>query len=354
MRKTQLLACGFVLAASLFVAAQPASATDASVIVVEPGESIQAAVDAANPGDTIQVEPGTYQEHVNVYKDSLTLIGDHAVLTAPIGQHIDSNCSGSGRHAREGFCIAKGPDPSVGITRVRVSGFTVEGFEEMGIMTLFGNRVVIDHNTAIGNGEYGIVSFVSQRMTYRANHAEGSGEAGLYIGDTVGGGNLITGNTATGNGLFGIFVRDASGGVVTGNTMRGNCSGLMFLDTGSGGAGNNFNWTATGNVIDANNNACIDEPPPLSGAGVVLLGAQSITVENNTITRQAPNGESIVAGGVVLVDATDFGGGTATGNTIQNNVIRNNEPYDIDASGTTGVNTFTGNLCGKSNPAGLC
>lgn len=357
MRLRRLL--GACLAVGIGLPVAMATPASAATIVVSPGESIQAAVDQADPGDVVLVEAGVYRENVNIYEDNITLRGQNAVLKPPTTPQSNNCSEGPGEPSHEGICIFKlgqaGPEV---INNVRVSGFSVLNFQGTGIIVLFGNRVTVEGNTTIDNAEYGVAAFESRRVTFRNNRAEGSHEAGVYFGDSTGAGNLITGNRASANGLFGFFIRDAFGGTVNGNTAVDNCSGFMFLDTGSGGPGNLTGWRVEENVAADNNAVCPpggEMEPPVSGAGIILMGAQSLAVEDNTVQdHNGGDAPSIASGGIVLSDATMFGGGQASANVIRFNTARRNIPNDIDASGTAGTNTIKHNICQRSDPPELC
>jgi parallel beta-helix repeat protein len=239
---------------------------------------------------------------------------------------------------------------------VRVAGFSILNFPGDGVLVLYGLRITLEDNTAIANGEYGFASFQSESFTFRNNRAEENPVAGLYLGDTTGPRNLIVGNRATNNGEFGFFISDAFGGSVLGNTAVDNCSGFMFLDTGAGGPGNTRGWRVEENVASDNNQVCPggQGSPPTSGAGIVLYGAQSLIVEDNTVQDNNSGAPSLANGGIVLRDATAFGGGPVEANVVQTNTARRNLPFDIDAAGETETNVIRFNVCQLGNPPEVC
>lgn len=65
---------GITLFCLTILLAFPLAAMAAATWTVENGDSIQEAIDSASPGDTIQVEPGTYEEFLEVNK-RLTIEG---------------------------------------------------------------------------------------------------------------------------------------------------------------------------------------------------------------------------------------------------------------------------------------
>src|SRR5690606_21166071 len=62
-------------------------------VYVSPGESIQAAVDNASQGDIIIVEPGKYNESIQIDQDNLTIISDSKVRSDTVitAENADSN-----------------------------------------------------------------------------------------------------------------------------------------------------------------------------------------------------------------------------------------------------------------------
>ncbi|MEA3358667.1 MAG: right-handed parallel beta-helix repeat-containing protein, partial [Thermodesulfobacteriota bacterium] len=81
-----------------------------------------------------------------------------------------------------------------------------------------------------------------------------------------------TGNTANGNGLFGISVESGGNATVTGNTANGN--GLFGISVESGG-----NATVTGNTANGNG---IEE---WGAIGILVNSGGDATVTGNTVTE---------------------------------------------------------------------
>jgi parallel beta-helix repeat protein len=342
--------------------ASPAGA--AGAIIVNPGQSIQAAVDAASPGTTIIVQHGTYAENVAITKDGIRLIGVGATLVPPATSEPNAcslaDPSGPGP-AHDGFCGAgniefppDGPpvvtDP---LTNVTISGFTVTGFEGVGVIFIGAENPTVMNVHAVDNGEYGIARFVSTGGKIVANVAEGSEEAGIYVGDSPDANVLIASNEVSGN-LFGFFLRDAANGKVVGNRSHDNCVGLINLNTGSNVAGE---FNISGNLFPHNNEFCEgseeEGTPPLSGIGVLIAGGHGNSVKGNIITDNVPSAEVPFSGGVVVVDAGAPGANPPSDNVVKGNVIKRNQP-DIFFDGSGSGNVFEANACDTSVPDGLC
>jgi hypothetical protein len=75
---------GIALFCLAILLAFPLAAMAATTWTVENGESIQEAIDNAATGDTIQVEPGTYEEFLEVNKGlKIEGTGEGVVILAP-------------------------------------------------------------------------------------------------------------------------------------------------------------------------------------------------------------------------------------------------------------------------------
>jgi parallel beta-helix repeat protein len=329
--------------------AQAKSSPRSSKLIVHRGQSIQAAVDRAKPGTTIVVY-GTHHETVVIRKDGIALLGRKATLEPPA--EVNRLCGPSG------FCIAGDADPNTGknvrsyVKNVRITGFTVKGFKENGIVTLAARDSAFVKNRAIGNGEYGIATYSSIGTRIVSNTTSGSGEGGILLGD------YSSHVTAVSNDTYGneegIFVRDAAHGRIEGNNVHNNCVGTVFIADEPGLAGD---FKMSGNKVRNNTRACPGSEethtPPLSGTGVAILGAQDVSLSGNTITGNRPSGPTaFLEGGGVIVRG--LGRAVPKDNAVVGNTILDNRPEDIfwDRSGSG--NRFAGNRCGTSVPGGLC
>jgi parallel beta-helix repeat protein len=349
----EMAAAGMIVAAAVVVDAPAASAA----VVVHPGGSIQAAVDAARPGATVTVLPGTYHEAVCLTTDGIKLRGAGAVIMPP-AQPPQTPCAFDPGGQTIGIAVIGHLDPGTGevlepVRDVTVSGFRVEGFAAFGIGMLGGSNVDIVGNTAVGNGEYGIARFVSTGGSLRGNRATGSQEAGLYLGDSPEAHATIVGNTAWDNGFFGIFVRDSAHGTVVGNESFGNCIGIIMLATQAQVPVQD--WTVKGNRVHDNTRACpaSEDGPPASGIGIALAGASHSTVSGNVVTGNRPTGPTLAAGGIAVFSTAGLGGADPVADVVKGNELRSNDP-DLSYDGSGTGNTFLHNTCHTSTPGGLC
>lgn len=341
--KRQLVVVLLALAMPLLTAGTAAAAT----IIVRPGESIQAAVDRANPGDTIRVLAGTYRETVVVAKNAISIRGQNAVL---VPGEPNERCFGG---APEGFCVlgqmnSETAEVLAPVRNVSISGFTIRGFDDTGILAVGARKASFSFNRAVNNGEYGIAAFDSAGTQIAFNETSGTADAGIYVGDSPQA-NVSIINNDTHDNLFGVFLRNTMHGSVYGNRIHGNCTGVLVLADAPGPAG--F-YDISGNDIVENDKACPPgEGPPLSGVGVLLLGAKGNTVHDNEILDNTPTGPSAYTGGVVVAEG--LGGTPPTNNLVEDNVILRNEP-DIFWDETGTGNVFRNNECETSQPPGLC
>jgi len=287
---------GFCLVA-LFVLALPAVAF-AKVIKVKPGDSIQAAVDRANPGDRVQIAPGTYTSSstecpprpsracaVSVTKDDISIVGqgghgNSVVLEAEPGQNEGIAVGRQGG----GNCVE---EPEARVHGSLISGITVRGFEDDGILLACVDHWRITGVTAIENEEYGI--FPSHVLEGRLDHsfASGANDTGHYIGQSFD--SRVDHNVATGN-VSGFELENSTGIRADHNLAFGNTGGILsfdlpFLDV----------KVNSGNVIDHNvvmnndrENTCTDPEDTVcqvpSGTGILLMAVDENLVKSNLVT----------------------------------------------------------------------
>jgi nitrous oxidase accessory protein NosD len=326
---------------------------------VREGESIQAALDAADPGETVLVHRGTYRESLQIDTDGIRLKGNHVRLLEPASPG-DTICNQL--EPVTGICVVGQGDLEAGeiidyVSRVRIKGFTIEGFSGTGIFAVGSELLRVSHDKLLENGGCGVFALVSKRPHYLHNLSSDNAAPGLYVGDSPEANVVVRHNRSLDNTGEGILLRSAVGGKVSQNTLEGNCAGLLALADAPGPVGS---FQIVHNRVLENNRACPGEPaedePPISGLGIAVLGAFATGVSHNKVTGNQATGDSFVSGGIAV---TAGPGGTEP----QDVVIGHNKAFDNDNLPNdafdlfwdlTGSVAFTKNRCATSDPDGLC
>ncbi|WP_441245110.1 right-handed parallel beta-helix repeat-containing protein [Kitasatospora sp. McL0602] len=365
-RPPRLLPCAAVALLTCLGAAPPAVAAappdrGTSWHLVHPGESIQAAVDSAQPGDGVLILPGTYRESVQITTSHLTLqgLGQDTVLTPPDQAAPPSTQPPTGAAdcaaAGHGLCVTGTPEHPV--AGVSIVSLTVQGFLKNGINASGTDGLHVHGVLALANGQQGISQEKSVRSVVQDNDARDNGQAGVFLANAAneeGGaidtqGALVSDNRLSGNRL-GVVIRRARELTVEHNTISGNCGGVFVIgdeNTPRAGA-----LTVRRNTVTGNNKYCPPNPRLglIQGTGILLTGAEDSLVTENRVEDNA--GPSPMSGGIVLFHSLV---GTPNARiTVRDNVALRNGPADLADRDTGPGNTFTGNTCGVSEPAGRC
>ncbi|MCL7369806.1 right-handed parallel beta-helix repeat-containing protein [Streptomyces ardesiacus] len=335
--------------------AAPASSVPRTHLV-HPGQSIQKAVDAARSGDTVLVSPGVYRESVKVSTPGLTLrgVGRGTVIEPGAEKATDNTCAEGGN----GICVIGTKDKNVkGVT---VADLTVTGFTRTGVFSMSTDGLTVRNVNAVKNGVWGIAQERSVHGVIRGNTARDNGDAGIFLANNIKAeegaadteGTLVAHNRLEGNRI-GVTVRRLRNLAVAENHITGNCAGVFVV--GDENAPKAGDLVVRDNRVVRNNKSCpkTDRLEALQGSGIVLTGVEKVLVADNTV--QGNSGTSSMSGGIVL--AASMVGTANAKNEVNGNRLSGNSPADLVNAGTGDTaksNTFTGNTCGASKPAGLC
>ena len=272
-------------------------------IIVHAGQSIQAAIDKAQPGCTIKIEPGVYKESITVNKAGIKLIGVNKN-----GDDItDDDNDGCGHDAaiviqnpgeeEDGITVGDAGDGFV------LKNVTVQNFEENGVVLDSVDNFTITHVTALNNGEYGIFPVHSSHGSIKHCKVSGHTDTGIYVGQSSD--VNMEHNTATAN-VNGLEVENSTDVDVTKNQSYDNVCGILIDLLPGKDIKTSANVYVANNHVYNNNHVNFGEVGSLesvvpTGLGILVLGTDATTIENNKITD---NGFAGVAVFSTLVLAT--------------------------------------------------
>ncbi len=258
------------------IAAPPALAADRfgrPDIVVHAGGSIQAAVDAAGRGAVIEIEPGTYAEAVHVAVPGLKLVGRR-------GKQGGGVIIVNPGTAEDGVSVAPGSD---GFALVNV---TVRGFTDNGVLLAGVHGFLLSEVTAQDNGEYGLFPVHSSDGVIERCRASGHNDTGIYVGQDT---NVtVRGSVAFAN-VNGIEFENSHHVRALGNETYDNVVGILVVLLPGLDVKTSSDVLVSGNRVHDNNHPNFAPPGDLAafvptGSGILVVGADRVKVEDNTVT----------------------------------------------------------------------
>jgi parallel beta-helix repeat protein len=332
-----------------------AAASHAPDIIVHAGGSIQAAINTANAGSVIQIEPGTYNEALVVDKPGIQLVG-----------------------SGDGVVIQNPGDKDNGITvRDNGDGFvlknvTVQNFEENGVFLIRVDNFLLSHVAAINDGEYGLFPVFCTNGVIEHCTATGHTDTGIYVGQSND--VQMKFNTAYAN-VNGLEVENSSNVTVSKNQSYDNVAGLLVIVLPGLTIKTSSNIVVANNHVYNNNHVNFAEPGNgfenfvPSGSGILVVGADQTTVEDNNVSGNNFVGiatvSTLILGSLAGIPPEAFADiePNPDGARIVSNVLNNNgsaPPPGIplpgvdllwDGSGTN--NCWKSNIYSQSYPATL-
>ena len=240
-----------------------------TIRVPDDHETIQEAVDAAEPGDLILVEPGVYEEAVDVTTDMLTIRGlDRNEVILDGGFELDNGIRVTGADG-------------VAIENMTARNYTRNGFFWTGVEGYRGSYL-----TTYRTGDYGIYAFDSTKGLIEHSYASGSPDAGIYIGQCYPCDAVIDDVVSEYNGLG--YSGTNSGGnlLIVNSTFRYNRAGIVPNSGSYELCYPERETTIVGNVVHSNNQPdtpAIDVALLAMGNGILVAGGVNNTIERNLV-----------------------------------------------------------------------
>jgi len=369
------LTVGAALVAAVALTTTPVAAL-AATFKVNPGDSIQAAVDLADDGDTVMVYPGTYIEPavsgpaVTVHKGIRLKgkpnkkTGDKVVLLAAPGQ-------------TDGVLVEPANPGDPNVDGFRISGFTVQGFQNNGIHLRYCDNFRIEKNESIDNEENGIFPTLSANGLVKRNVSYGSDDSALWVEAST---NVRVMQNDISGSPTGLEITISQDIEMTKNDIHDNTTGVGFYHPSAAGLpmvpgmviGN---WVFENNHVH-DNNAPNTAPPgsmPASlppGGGVLVLGADFVTVDKNVIENNDFYGITAidyclaVAGGDFdcgvnppavesEVNGGHFGDNELNGNGLNPDPLHPLSAYAADITYLTLTDNLNNRFCGNTSTTTL-
>jgi hypothetical protein len=262
-----------------------------AILYVNPGgtagaySTIEAAVNNASPNDTIYVAPGTYNEDVIIGK-SLSLVG------AGPGQSIINAV-----HKFNGIYIDGIENP--GLSRVVITGFTIENANFEGILVTNASYITIFENEVINNNK-------SLNLSDQQNPCPGLPAFETPEGFDCG---------------EGIHLSGVDHSVLDNNISKHNSGGILLSDD----TGATYQNLISGNLVQDNPSDCgitmASHPPATITKSSSPLGVFHNTIADNDSSR---NGLQVPGGGAGVGIFDSLPGAQAYGNVVINNEVKAN------------------------------
>jgi hypothetical protein len=242
--------------------------------------TIQAAVDAAAEGDLVLIEPGTYNEAVDVETDNLTIRGldrDGVVLDGEL--ELDN-----------GIRV-------LGASGVAVENLTAMNYTNNGVFWVSSTGYRASYITTYRTGDYGIYAFDSVKGQIDHAHTIGSRDAGIYIGQCYPCDAVVTDVISSNNGL-GYSGTNSGGNLLIVNSVWHNNRAGIVPNSGSYElCYPERETTIVGNLVYDNNQPdtpAIDVALLAQGNGILIAGGIGNVIERNRVDDHFRTGIGLV------------------------------------------------------------
>lgn len=294
---------------SLTGAILPEGAAEEAPVEAEPAEDLipgaESLGDGAETLETLSLEPDVSDGYASALIQSVTVTGDAFGLFVTSSDRVEVRDSTFADNLVDGLVLHRD------VTNSTVIGSTARGNAQDGFnLTRATSSVVFDGLVARENGRNGIT--IEGRPL-----VDGPSATGITI--TSYGDNEVRNSTSSANGRYGIEVVGGEGIVLRGNEVIGNPSGI-----------------------------------------VVATGAQTVTIEGNTIEDSLRQGIAIRDAGTDMrvVDNRITGGDIGifvrdAGGRIEDNRVSDVTNHGIALVGETGGSVIVGNTVAGAGPSAI-
>ncbi len=256
-----------------------------AIAIVHNGQSIQATIDAASAGTIIYIEPGIYKEALTVNKADIQLIGSACNI---YGKVIIENPGDEDN----GITVNDNGDGFV------LKNVTIQNFEENGIILIKVDNFVLSHVSAIDDGEYGLFPIHCSNGVIEYCSATGHEDTGIYVGQSD---HVAIQYCEAYANVNGIEIENSSDVVASKNHSYNNVAGILIDLLPGLSVKTASNVLITDNKIEANNHVNFGNPDEgfesfvPSGSGILLVGVDNVTIQNNKITNNNFTGIATVS-----------------------------------------------------------
>ncbi|MBL4755725.1 MAG: right-handed parallel beta-helix repeat-containing protein [Flavobacteriales bacterium] len=262
-----------------------------NIIEVRDGDEIQEAVKRAEPGDLIRVYPGNYKETVYMDKDDISFQG---IIIEGNWPTLDGE-----KELNDAFLYSG--------NGIVIENFKIINYKGNGIMGQAGNNFVIRNNWVVDAGVYGIFPEFGKNGLIEHNVLSGIEDAAIYVGMCD---NIDVLHNETYESVAGIEIENSRHCLVENNYTHDNTGGLLVFITPGLPIKTCFDIIIRNNFVVNNNHENFGAPGSIvagipKGTGILIMAADDVTLEGNTITGNNNAGITITDLTLVTNLATD-------------------------------------------------
>ncbi|MBL4755565.1 MAG: right-handed parallel beta-helix repeat-containing protein, partial [Flavobacteriales bacterium] len=264
---------------------------EGNILEVHSGDEIQDAVKRAVPGDLIRVYPGKYKETVYIDKDDISFQG---IIIEGEWPTLDGE-----KELNDAFLYSG--------NGIVIENFKIINYKGNGIMGQAGNNFVIRNNWVVDAGVYGIFPEFGKNGLIEHNVLSGIEDAAIYVGMCD---NIDVLHNETYESVAGIEIENSRHCLVENNYTHDNTGGLLVFITPGLPIKTCFDIIVRNNFVVNNNHENFGAPGSIvagipKGTGILIMAADDVTLEGNTITGNNNAGITITDLTLVTNVATD-------------------------------------------------